>query len=93
MSLDKPRLVKQLTSQRKKLLADIKATKENVSMIQKELSLKEKRLNELNSSIKSINTDKTIQLTEHAYFERVIGYDLNKIKDEIINDKLLKMNN
>ena len=90
MGVEFDRLRKQLITQKQKVDADIKLDKENISHLQKELSLKVKRSNNLQSRIDNIKSG-DIEITEHAmlrYFERVCGFDLELIKQGIISESL-----
>jgi len=78
-------------------IADVKAKINNlkleISGKNKELSLHEKELKTLTEKLNSFEKKDTI-ISEHAYlryFERVLGYDLEKIGKEILSEDILKM--
>jgi len=87
MTIENDRLKKKLISQKRKVDTDIKASKENISHLQRELALKAKHSKDLQEKIDSI-MPKKLQITEHAmlrYFERVCGFDLKAIEEGIVS--------
>lgn len=87
MSLKESHTLKQLQSRRQKLQVEI----ENLNAEGKILFHKQQ---ELRNNVKKINMEiaklktRDIVITEHAllrYFERVLNYDLDKIKNEMLS--------
>ena len=89
------RLVKQLHSQLSELESEIESSKLEISNMQKELSLKVRNKESIEQKINDLKIDnKDIKLSEHAlvrYFERVKGYNIEEIENEIITDELKKL--
>lgn len=85
--------VKQLGSQLSQLNSDIESLKIELSNKQKELNTKRKNYEELKNKIdklKSSNNNEIV-ISEHAYlryFQRVLKYDLDEIKNVILSDKV-----
>ena len=97
MSIKNKQTLKELESILFKYTGEKDVLKLQLNNINKELSAKDKlikntidRINQLkDNSIKPI-------VSEHAllrYFERVHKFDMNKIKEEIINDDVMKLIN
>lgn len=81
----------------KSLQVQLRKTKEELqekTSIKKENDEKivqlKKRVENINTEIKSLSESEVV-VSEHAllrYFERVMGYNLDEIKDKILNDEI-----
>jgi hypothetical protein len=74
--------------------AELTAIKIEIANRQKEFSLKQKIIAELEQEIKKLDSPTDLTVSEHAYlryFERVKGYDLEEIKNEILSDTVLAL--
>jgi hypothetical protein len=90
-TLDKERRIKGLNSQLSKLKGDIESKKLEISNAQKELNVKLKLANNIKEELESIKYNGEIRVTEHAllrYFERVLGFDLKEISNQMITEDL-----
>jgi predicted transcriptional regulator len=82
------------THEIKSLMTRIKTSKQSIEKINSELSSMLAHHNSLESRLKDLQSKEAgLVVTEHAmlrYLERVIGLDLNDIREEIITDQLKK---
>lgn len=88
--------LKQLDTQLKILEGNRIALRNQVDDIQKQLSLNKQQITKINITIFDLKTkvDKEIEVSEHAilrYLERVIGMDIEAIKDKICTKELKSM--
>lgn len=85
--------LKSYNTQKKKIKNDLVLLKSEKTNLNKEIELKEKRLTEINNSIKKLTNDNII-VSEHAvlrYLERVEGINISEIKEKILNNDLINM--
>ena len=84
---------KEIQSQISKKRGEIDALKLEIGQKQKELSLKEKQLEELNNRLNKMFVGSTqLQATEHSmlrFLERVKGLDLREVEKEMLSDPKL----
>lgn len=88
------RTIKALVSQIKKLRSEADSLKIEVVTKQKELDLKKKRIISIQNTIDGINSSKELKVSEHAivrYFERVKGFDIADIENDILSEEVLSM--
>lgn len=88
------RQIKQLQTQLDNIITDYSSLKIEISNKQKELSNKQNLINSLRDKIKNLKNTKTIRVSEHAmlrYFERVKGFNISEIQEEIITKELVNM--
>lgn len=93
---DKQNIVRQLRSQLIQIDGDLEALKIELSNKQKDLNSKRKIADQLRNKIKEIEneSDNEISISEHAYlryFERVLNFDLDEVKKEIITEQVLDL--
>ena len=93
---DKNTIIKQLRSQLNQLESEAEALKIDLANKQRDLNSKRKTVDLLKNKIKEIEneTNDDITVSEHAYvryFQRVLNYDLNEIKKEIITEQVLDL--
>jgi len=89
--------LKQLLASKDKLKKEISNIDITINEFNKKKVSKQKELNDIQQSINKMTSE--IVITEHAllrYFQRVLGYDLDEIKNKILSDKaredILKLN-
>lgn len=83
------RIAKGLQTQLRALEADAEALRIEVSTKQKELAHKKTMINDLLKQIAAIDNNGKLKVSEHAlvrYFERVKGFDISEIENEILSD-------
>lgn len=88
------RTVKHLKSQLAIMQGDAESMKIEISNLQKSLSQKLKDAEVMKMRINNIDSNGKIKVSEHAivrYFERVKGFDIKEIENEILSDEVLKM--
>ena len=93
MSIKDSETLKQLTSRKHKLSVEITNIKEIIDELIKKRKELITQFKSLDDRIRKLN-DKPTTITEHArmrYIERVMGVDMNKIDEAILNDKTLKI--
>ena len=90
-TLQKEQEIKGLESQLKIIIGKKEAKKVEVSQTQKALSDLLKSEKQIQDRISQIKEDKGITVSEHAilrYLERVKGFNLKEIEEEIITEEL-----
>lgn len=88
------RKIKGLKSQLKIIEGDAEALKVEVANKQREYSIKKRQIQALRDEIERFEKNQEIKVSEHAivrYFERVKGYDILEIENEILNEDVLKL--
>lgn len=94
-NIQKHQTRKELESQLKKQLGDVEGLKTELNNKRAELKTKEDIVKNLRDKINQLNlSNQTPSVSEHAlvrYFERVKGFNMEEIKKEILNDKVLKL--
>ena len=88
------RKIKGLTSQIKILEGDAEVLKIQASNIQRERSAKLLKVKELKNQIQRLNENGKIKVSEHAivrYFERVKGFDIEAVENEILTEEVLSL--
>lgn len=88
------RKIKGLKSQLKIMQGDAESLRIEVSNKQREYSAKLKSIKNLKEQIDNFEKNKNIKVSEHAivrYFERVKGFDISEIENEILTDEVLKV--
>ena len=81
-------------TQLEKVNGEITVIKNLLSDKQKELNEKKKLVSSLESKISKIECNGEIHISEHAilrYFERVLDFDLDLVKEEILSNELLSL--
>jgi len=94
MKIKENQTLKQLSSQLSKLEGDLEAMQIDIKNKQKEYSAKIKMANELKEKINKLVTLNEITISEHAllrYFERVLKFDMDEIKQNILTEEVLKL--
>lgn len=84
-------LLKQLNSQLQKAQGEREALKSEIGSKQRELQIKESSILDLKKQICRLQSSKNPIVSEHAllrYFERVLGYDLDEIKSDILTESV-----
>lgn len=92
--MDDVRKIKGLKSQLKFIADDADSLKNDIDNKTIEYNKKLQQIKNINSEIRKIDNNKKLKVSEHAiirYFERVKGFDISKIEDEILNDTVLDM--
>lgn len=82
--------LKRFQSQLKKLESELESVQLEMKVKQKEFELKRKTINDLKIKIEQMKVDSDVIISEHAllrYFERVLGYNLDDIKAQLISPK------
>ena len=85
---------KQLNTQLNTMLADAEALKIDISNRQREYSQKLESITRIRAEIKKLDNTKTLKVSEHAilrYFERVKGFDLQEIEQDILCEKVVSL--
>lgn len=88
------RLLKQYQTQLHKSKIEREGMKAEVAHKQKMLSQMDSNIKDLEEKIKSLEQPKEITVTEHAlirFFERALGFDMDDIKDKIVEDNLKQL--
>ena len=88
------RKIKGLKSQLKILQGDAEALKTEIANKQRELDTKLKNVKKLSDEIRKFERGSKLRVSEHAilrYFERVKGYDLSEIEDEILSKDVIEL--
>ncbi len=86
--------IKGLKSQLKIMEGEAQALKIKLANIQKEYHLKLKIINEIKTEIDKFNLSNTIEISDHAivrYTERVLGYDIDYIKKQILTTEIQEL--
>ena len=87
--------LKGLQVRKSKLLAEIKVSKQETTAAQEKLvALRAKLAAVEKQLLKHKETSKGLVISEHAYvryFERVLGYNLNEVKDWIVPPDVMAM--
>ena len=81
-------------TQLEKVNGEISVIKNLISDKQKELNEKKKLVTSLESKISKIECNGKIHISEHAiirYFERVLDFDIELVKKEILSNELLTL--
>lgn len=81
--------IKQLRSQLQKLMAEASAAKQVAADAQRKEAEIARRVKDLNNQIETLSRTESPYITEHAmlrYFERVLGFDMAFLADEILDD-------
>lgn len=92
--MNEVRQEKQLKTQLNNMIADAQILKIEAAEKQREYNLKLQAIERLKKEIEKLNSNQNIKVSEHAivrYFERVKGYDIKNIENEIVSEKILKM--
>lgn len=87
-------ILKQYTTQLKKIDAEIEGLKLESSRISKEMAQKYKTKEDLLKKIDSLSKSDKIVISEHAvlrYCERVLGLNLDEISKQILNEDVLQL--
>lgn len=82
---------KQLITLMKKTRAEAAGLKIKLQEVNREYSNKTKAIDRIQQKIEELESDKTVRISEHAllrYFERVKGYDLEQIQQNILSNEL-----
>lgn len=82
--------LKQFQTQLKKLESELESVQLEMKVKQKEFELKRKVINDLKTRIEQMKIKSDVIISEHAllrYFERVLGYNLEDIKSNLISSK------
>lgn len=80
--------LKHLERRKHGTLNEISGLKEERKALDTKIKAAEGQLRKITDEIKDITVEQGIVLSEHAmlrYFERVLGYDLAKVRDEILS--------
>ncbi|MEL4307389.1 hypothetical protein [Joostella sp. CR20] len=88
------RIIKGLKSQLKTLEADAEILKLELSNKQKEYVSKLEAVKNLKEKISNLDSSNTLKVSEHAiirYFERVKGYDISEIENEILSNEVVSL--
>ena len=88
--------LKQLKTQQAKLMGSIEAVKVEVANLQKDLSSKQKAVQEIQKKIYQLEHPTEISISEHAivrFFERIQGYDPEEVKRNILTEKVRQLIN
>ena len=84
--------LKQLQVRKDKMKTEIEGLQTDKKELNKSINERENKLGAINSQIKDLQTQSAeIIVTEHAllrYFERILGFDLEEIKQQIITPKI-----
>jgi hypothetical protein len=92
MTVKKTHELKHLQSRYSEAIAKFDRASEGVKTMQREAALHKRQADEIESQIKKLESAGHIPvITEHAllrYFERVLGYDLEAIKSQLITDDI-----
>jgi hypothetical protein len=88
------RKTKGLKTQLQKSLGDAEATKVKLRLINQEYQTKLNAIAELKAQIEKLESVKEPRVSEHAivrYFERVKGYNIQEIENEILSEEVLNL--
>lgn len=89
------RQLKGLKATLKKMQADLDVLKNESNILGEEIEHKQKAIKRITSEIKEIEGNGShIKISDHAivrYFERVKGYDIEEIEEEILSKQLLDL--
>lgn len=88
------RKIKGLKTQLKKMEGDAEALKVDVAIKQREYKNKLDCIKVLKQEIKKHENNDNIRVSEHAivrYFERVLGFDISQIEEEILSKSVLEL--
>jgi predicted nucleic acid-binding Zn-ribbon protein len=94
MGVQKNQTLKQLKTQQSKLIGVVDALKIEISTLQKEFSAKTKAVDELQKKIDRLEHPVEVTISEHAilrYFERIESVEMDKIKENILTEKVKKL--
>ncbi len=94
MKIKENQTLKQLSSQLCKLEGDLEAIRIDISNSTKEFEAKKKAISKLRSMIEKLNNTNEITISEHAlvrYFERVLKFDMEEIKQNILTEEVLRL--
>lgn len=90
--MDTSRKLKQLQVQHTQAQRDIKTAKDKIQADQAELSCSKAKLHALEQEMQKLSDTKLV-VSEHAvlrYAERIMGLDVEQIKEQILNPKTAK---
>lgn len=84
-------ILKQLQTQLTKIKSENEILNEEIKFRQRQFELNRKTISEIEQKIKEFGSkNENIVISEHAiirYFERVLGFDINKISSNLISQK------
>lgn len=87
------RKIKRLKTQIKQKRAQSEAIKIELANVQREYQSALKQIQELEKQVEKVEKSDKLKVSEHAivrYFERVKGFDIEKIEKEILSEEVLK---
>lgn len=93
MGIKDNKIIKGLSSQLSDLEGELESMSIEISNKQKEYEFKKKTINKLKDKIRNLGKSDKISISEHAllrYFERVLDYNIDQIKSEILTDDVIK---
>ena len=85
---------KQLSSQLQKIEGEMEALGVEISAKQQFLRTKQSHRDDLVKKIKQLDRSENIMVSEHAiirYFERILGYNIQTIKETILSKSFLEI--
>jgi len=92
--MDDVKKAKGLRSQVNSMSAEAEILRVEIDNKKIEYNQKLQKIKKINSEIKKIENNKKLKVSEHAivrYFERVKGFNISEIEDEILNNSVLDM--
>jgi len=92
--MDDVKKAKGLRSQVNSMSVDAEVLRVEIENKKTEYNQKLQKIKNINSEIRKIENNKKLKVSEHAivrYFERVKGFNISEIENEILNDSVLDM--
>jgi len=88
------RKLKQFQSMLSNMIADLETLNIEIANKQREQHQKREAINKLKLEISKINNNNDLKVSEHTivrYFERVKGFNIEEIQNEILSDNVVKL--